>query len=297
MDIINNYEVINYKANDEDKYTGNNYYQDCTVHYLNQQIHREDDLPAIYSFQGDVVPDEGLHYIKYYKFGKLHRDNNKPAVICFTDGKIDEQEWYVNGELHNDNDEPAHFIIRPDYYDNYEHIGSYNWQTEKYEDGEDYEGIPDYEYDCELSEWYQKGQLHRDNDQPAFMQFGYEERGYVYKWFQNGELHRDNDKPAFITNNSMFWVKNGESFRQGHKPFTISMFDYHQLCLSYANKNEKLKCESEKVWRWLLYKYVDSPTTDNLCGIYSEHDFYSEPKQPLIYLKDHFKAKPIVLHI
>src|SRR3989344_2097281 len=39
----------------------------------------------------------------WYKNGKRHRENDKPAVV-WSDGT---QEWYKNGQLHRENDKPA----------------------------------------------------------------------------------------------------------------------------------------------------------------------------------------------
>src|SRR3972149_6313730 len=41
--------------------------------------------------------------IEYYKDGKLHRDNDLPAIEFISGSKF----WYQNGELHRDNDLPA----------------------------------------------------------------------------------------------------------------------------------------------------------------------------------------------
>ena len=47
------------------------------------------------------VEDEGN--ILYYLDGKLHRENDKPAVE-YSDGT---KEWYRKGQLHRENDKPA----------------------------------------------------------------------------------------------------------------------------------------------------------------------------------------------
>ena len=60
----------------------------------NNELHRDNDLPA-------VIHADGTQY--WWVGGRLHRDNDLPAVI-HADGS---QYWYVNGELHRDNDLPA----------------------------------------------------------------------------------------------------------------------------------------------------------------------------------------------
>jgi antitoxin component YwqK of YwqJK toxin-antitoxin module len=68
---------------------------------------------------------------EWYQNGKLHRDNDLPAVIC-SNGH---QEWYRNGKLHRYNDLPAR-------------ISSYGSQS-----------------------WYRNGKLHRGNNLPAVIFF------------------------------------------------------------------------------------------------------------------------------
>ena len=41
--------------------------------------------------------------IRWSKNGKLHRDNDQPAIITY-DGS---RHWYKNGKYHRDNDKPA----------------------------------------------------------------------------------------------------------------------------------------------------------------------------------------------
>ena len=53
--------------------------------------------------------------------------------------------------------------------------------------------------------WYQNGQRHRDNDQPAVI---YPDG--TKNWYQNGHCHRDNDQPAIIyPDGRKDWYQNG----------------------------------------------------------------------------------------
>jgi hypothetical protein len=84
-------------------------------------IHR-DDGPAIEYLDGNKeyykygnrhsyndVPSLDLGDMKlWYHNGKLHRDNDKPAV----EHENDSREWYFNNMRHRDNDQPA--VILPD---------------------------------------------------------------------------------------------------------------------------------------------------------------------------------------
>ena len=59
----------------------------------NNKLHSYGDAPA------EVGVDEGK---SWYKEGKLHRENDKPAVI-YDEAK----QWYYHGKLHRENDKPA----------------------------------------------------------------------------------------------------------------------------------------------------------------------------------------------
>jgi len=69
---------------------------------------KEDDTLAYYSSNINEIR-ETSHFIQddddnifWYKYGFLHRDNDKPAVIGSTF-----VEWWVDGKRHRDNDKPA----------------------------------------------------------------------------------------------------------------------------------------------------------------------------------------------
>ena len=61
--------------------------------------------------------------------------------------------------------------------------------------------------------WYQNGERHRDNDQPALI---YADGSKC--WYQNGKQHRDNDQPAVIlADGSKYWYQNGELIKRKSK--------------------------------------------------------------------------------
>jgi hypothetical protein len=62
--------------------------------YKEGRIHRDGDLPAVISNNGDQL---------WYKEGKRHRDSDLPAVIY----AAGDQLWYNEGKLHRDGDLPA----------------------------------------------------------------------------------------------------------------------------------------------------------------------------------------------
>ncbi len=91
--------------------------------YKNGKLHRDNDLPAIIY---KIYQDEDQYW---FKNGKLHRDNDLPAVVH----QNGYQGWYKNGVLHRDNDLPAQ--ISPN--------GTLRW--------------------------YKNGKYHRENDLPAII--------------------------------------------------------------------------------------------------------------------------------
>lgn len=94
--------------------------RDVAAWYINGQLHREEDEPAImypdghreWHYKGQLHRVNGPAIIRHngteewFIRGKHHRDDG-PA-ITYPDGK---QEWFLNGELHRD-DGPA--ITYPD---------------------------------------------------------------------------------------------------------------------------------------------------------------------------------------
>ena len=68
-------------------------YRDTTYQF-NGKLHRDEDQPA-------VIKANGSKY--WYQDGKKHRDEDQPAVIKADGAKF----WYKDGNLHRDNDLPA----------------------------------------------------------------------------------------------------------------------------------------------------------------------------------------------
>ena len=69
--------------------------------HKNGKLHRDDDKPAVEHKNGAKT---------WYKNGKLHRDDDKPAIKH----KNGDEAWYKNGKLHRDDDKPA--IITKGFY-------------------------------------------------------------------------------------------------------------------------------------------------------------------------------------
>ncbi len=68
-------------------------FKDRVEYRYHGQLHNFGDLPAI-------VFNDGERY--YYKYDKLHRDDDKPAMVRKL-GNF----YYKNGKLHRDDDKPA----------------------------------------------------------------------------------------------------------------------------------------------------------------------------------------------
>ena len=133
--------------------------------YLNGKLHRDNDEPAMirypHLFSGIYLGGKQV----WYKHGAKHRDNDLPAEMLSGGTK----RWFMHGNLHRDGDEPAE-------------IGS---------DG--------------TKKWYKHGGKHRDNDLPAEI---YSDGTQL--WYQHGQLHRDNDLPAVIlSDGTKKWYING----------------------------------------------------------------------------------------
>jgi len=60
---------------------------------VNNEFHREDDLPAVKCIRLDLLKEEYVVCHMWFKHGSYHRDNDKPAVI-YADGIL---MWFING--------------------------------------------------------------------------------------------------------------------------------------------------------------------------------------------------------
>jgi hypothetical protein len=102
--------------------------------------------------------DDSMYYdnVSYFRNGKLHRDNDLPAVINANGDKY----WYKNGFKHRDNDLPA--IIHND-------CGEKIWYKDGLIHRDNY--LPAITYSSGSRYWYKYGLLHRDNDLPAVIYY------------------------------------------------------------------------------------------------------------------------------
>lgn len=94
------------------------------------QIELDEEMKEILSDLISGAAITGSRHISWRNsVGRLHRNDDKPAVIYASGGR----DWYQDGKLHRDGDKPA--IITS---------GGSRW-------------------------WYQDGKIHRDGDKPAFI--------------------------------------------------------------------------------------------------------------------------------
>jgi len=168
-----------------------------------------------YSTEGKV------EYMKWYKAGKIHR-NNGPAMI-FYDGnvKILEEYWYINDKLNRD-DGPAWVkyyengnVYIEEFYINgikkrNEGPACIEYHTNKKTKLETWfdnmnvsrENGPaniNYYFNgvIKKEEWYINNLLHRENE-PAVIKYFPDKTVKYKKWFNNDKLHRDNNEPVII---------------------------------------------------------------------------------------------------
>ena len=123
-------------------------------------------LPHSY---GDVPVVDELGNQDWYRDGKLHRDNDLPAMIR----ALGTQKWYKDGKLHREGDLPA--VIWAN--------GTQNWYKygKQHRDGD----LPAEIWSNGTQVWCKDGKCHRDGDLPA----GIGANGTQY-WYKDGNLHR-----------------------------------------------------------------------------------------------------------
>ncbi len=217
-------------------------------YYINGQLHRNGDLPAITnkivenyqdnifnpedfdesSYHEDYTDDENdsdeqceKGIICYYKNDELHRDddqhgNSQPAIIQ-TDGSTN---YYKNGVLHRDHNQPA--VIKT------------SGTLKYYRDGElhrddDIDGtpLPSICHSDGGLEYYKNGKRHRNDDQPAVMK----SNGTI-KYYIDGKQHRSPSalgecRPAVIKRDgTVKYYLNGLLHREGDFPAIERCFDY-----------------------------------------------------------------------
>lgn len=165
--------------------------------------------------------------------GKFHREDDLPAI----EWKDGSKEYWNHGERYTpDWVKKAPIVKKTPYHGG--HKVEITHPDGTVEHAHEYSGGLAIEY------YDEKGERHRDNDQPAFVdrttkywyKHGLQHRDgdkpavvyddgvrQYYHWYQNGKLHRDGDLPAAIeSNGSQIWWKNGKIHRDRGKPAIIN---------------------------------------------------------------------------
>ncbi len=154
-------------------------------------LHREDDLPAhiiLYKDnKGLYTKREEIYFVNlHYKNGKLHRDNDKPAVYNHIEQKdkyliySTNEFWFKNGKLHRENNNHALRIS----FDHDFHLKLLNIENIINEDHKN----------LHVLVYLKNGLIHREFDNPAYIV----ESDFYKAYYVNGKLHRDNSLPALL---------------------------------------------------------------------------------------------------
>ena len=151
------------------------------------KLHRDDDLPAIVYVTGDQV---------WYQDGKLHRDGNLPAYVS----KKGNHLWCQYGKLHRDGDRPAvEYELTPEWFPD----------TILLQDVMlNHSHLPLTVTASRGRGWFKHGELHRDRDRPAYVS--------VYGdqiWAKYNKLHRDKGPAIMYQCGYQEWYKNGKPHR------------------------------------------------------------------------------------
>ncbi|RTK97791.1 MAG: hypothetical protein EKK64_00890 [Neisseriaceae bacterium] len=161
---------------------------------LNGHIDREGDKPARVDVDRSV----------WYRFGKIHRDNDFPAVV-HTNGS---KEWFYHGLRHREGDLPAAELKAP-------HVGVTTTDVLQ-------SRITNSQLITKI--WFLYGKQHRGNDLPAFVG-----RDGSQEWWVYGQKHREHDLPAVIEKDYTAWWVNGKRHRK-NGPAEISIYGNFISC-------------------------------------------------------------------
>lgn len=182
--------------------------------YKDGKLHREDDQPAVILSDGTQA---------WYYLGKSHRDNDLPAIIGCDSGK----SWYLNGKLHREGDQPA--VISP----------------------------------TGAKKWYKDGLLHREDDLPAVIH-----KNGTKEWFLNDQRHRDNNLPALIwANGDQEWWCRGKLYQASDKPAIIPKLFEERMAFIKSLPEIIIPYLTKECWKDVFGRYqltVPDDTTINL---------------------------------
>ena len=147
---------------------------------------------VLHSFDGEPARIRGT-YKEWYKDGKLQNEDSPAKIEINEEGRLVEY-YYTNGILHRD-DGPAciQYRIKEEYYNEY-----YYEYFSKEGIRKNISSINKRQFNLYTEKWVQNGWKHRDNDEPAHLEYYPNGSLYVEMWTHNGECHREGDLPAVI---------------------------------------------------------------------------------------------------
>ena len=129
--------------------------------------------------------------------------------------------------------------------------------------------------------WYQKGKCHRGGDLPAYVEFI---NGKLYKewWYQNGKLHRDGDLPASIlyingVKKEENWYYEDKKHRssEGEDKPARIIYEGNNIVSQYWYQNDKLHRITEDNKPAIINNDVNGDIIDQ--SWYREGNLYSLP--------------------
>ena len=213
--------------------------------YLRRCMKNSGSIETTYDITNEIKIKISMWEIKWYKNGKLHRDNDQPATMWWEGFTI----WYKNGKLHRDNDKPAIIENGRQYW--YKHGKQYEPESIKIKrkkitqcntctvDAICIQKCPKFEIDLDRLQTdemtYLKRCMNNQNMAGKFYNFPNNVLVTVGSkfiiWFKtrrspmggyHRKIHRDNDQPAIIhSDGSKCWLKKGILHRDNNQPVII----------------------------------------------------------------------------
>jgi hypothetical protein len=222
--------------------------------YDHGKIHRDDDMPAVI----DNGKPGCQSYKKWYKHGRLHRCGDLPALVKIKTAGSSRQEWYVDGCLHRECDLPAVVVTL-----HAEKESREEWYKhgKLHRDGDKPARVWSLDGDVKWQSWYKEGLQHRDDDKPSW------ESEHLKEWYQHGQLHRDGDEPAVIMQPKFegigfavekIWYKRGQRHRDDDKP-AVEKEGLTEEWYRYGVRHREggqpaLITSDEREWPWVKRK-------------------------------------------
>jgi hypothetical protein len=158
---------------------------EMNYHYINGELHREGDKPAVYSDSGD--------HEEYHVGGILHRDGNKPA-FRIKDNYLDHTEYFHAGLSHSPNKDIFASVVKGDQVEEMTHKKFGVLHSPDNDTPSSIYKNTDGEFETTTHQYRKDGELHREDDKPAFIRT--HRNTVTKKWYKDGKEYREDDKPT-----------------------------------------------------------------------------------------------------